>query len=66
MIEDRLDDPGAAGSFSGKLLTAEQVAVEVGKLTERPRPLLVLPRWRGPMLRFFDLSLGWGCVCCRW
>ncbi len=55
MLEGRLDDPEAAGSFSGRLLTAGQVAVEVGRLTERPRPLLVLPRWRGPMLRFFDL-----------
>ncbi len=55
MLEDKLDDPDAAGSFSGRLLTAEQVASAVGKLTERPRPLLVLPRWRGPLLRFFDL-----------
>ncbi len=54
MLEDRLDDPDAAGSFSGQLLTPERVAAEVGKLTERPRPILVLPRWRGPMLRFFD------------
>jgi NAD(P)-dependent dehydrogenase (short-subunit alcohol dehydrogenase family) len=56
MLEDKLDDPEAAGSFSGRLLTAEQVAAEVGKLTEHPRPVLVLPRWRGPMLRLFDLS----------
>lgn len=55
MLEDKLDDPAAAGSFSGQLLTPEQVATEVGKLSERPRPLLVLPRWRGPMLRLFDL-----------
>jgi NAD(P)-dependent dehydrogenase (short-subunit alcohol dehydrogenase family) len=55
MLEDKLDDPAAAGSFSGRLLTPEQVATEVGKLAERPRPLLVLPRWRGPMLRLFDL-----------
>jgi NAD(P)-dependent dehydrogenase (short-subunit alcohol dehydrogenase family) len=55
MIEDKLDDPEAAGSFSGELLTPERVATEVGELTERPRPLLVLPRWRGPMLRLFDL-----------
>jgi NAD(P)-dependent dehydrogenase (short-subunit alcohol dehydrogenase family) len=55
MIEDKLDDPDAAGSFSGHLLTPEQVAGAVGSLTERPRPLLVLPRWRGPLLRFFDL-----------
>jgi len=55
MLEDKLDDPEAAGSFSGQLLTPEQVAVEVGKLTERPRPILILPRWRGPLLRIFDL-----------
>ncbi len=58
MLEDKLDDPEAAGSFSGQLLTPEQVATAVGRLTESPRPLLVLPRWRGPMLRFFDLFPG--------
>jgi NAD(P)-dependent dehydrogenase (short-subunit alcohol dehydrogenase family) len=55
MLEDKLDDPDAAGSFSGHLLTPERVAAEVGKLTERPRPVLILPRWRGPLLRTFDL-----------
>lgn len=55
MLADKLDDPAAAGSFSGELLTPERVATAVGKLTERPRPLLVLPRWRGPLLRLFDL-----------
>ncbi|MGH2975717.1 MAG: SDR family NAD(P)-dependent oxidoreductase [Solirubrobacterales bacterium] len=56
MLEDKLDDPDAAGSFSGHLLTSEQVATEVGKLSMRPRPIVVLPRWRGPLLRLFDLS----------
>jgi NAD(P)-dependent dehydrogenase (short-subunit alcohol dehydrogenase family) len=55
MLEDKLDDPDAAPSFSGRLLTAEEVAKEVGKLTERPRPILIVPRWRGPALRFYDL-----------
>jgi NAD(P)-dependent dehydrogenase (short-subunit alcohol dehydrogenase family) len=55
MLEDKLDDPDAAPSFSGRLLTAEEVAREVGKLTERPRPILIVPRWRGPALRFYDL-----------
>ena len=55
MIEDRLAVPDAASSFSGRLLTAEQVATAVGRLTEHPRPLLVMPRWRGPAVRFFDL-----------
>jgi NAD(P)-dependent dehydrogenase (short-subunit alcohol dehydrogenase family) len=55
MLEDKLDDPDAAGSFSGHLLTAEQVAIAVGKLTEHPRPILILPRWRGLQLRLLDL-----------
>jgi NAD(P)-dependent dehydrogenase (short-subunit alcohol dehydrogenase family) len=55
MLEDKLDDLDAAPSFSGRLLTAGEVAREVGKLTERPRPILILPRWRGPQLRVFDL-----------
>jgi short-subunit dehydrogenase len=55
MLEDKLDDPDAAGSFSGHLLTVERVATEVGKMTQRPRPVLILPRWRGPLLRLFDL-----------
>jgi NAD(P)-dependent dehydrogenase (short-subunit alcohol dehydrogenase family) len=55
MLENKLDDPDAAGSFSGHLLTPTEVAIEVGKLTERPRPILVIPRWRGPLLRAFDL-----------
>jgi NAD(P)-dependent dehydrogenase (short-subunit alcohol dehydrogenase family) len=55
MLEDKLDDPDAAGSFSGQLLTPAEVATAIGKLTEHPRPILVLPRWRGPLLRCFDL-----------
>jgi len=55
MLEDKLDDLDAAGSFSGSLLTPEHVAREVGKLIERPRPLLILPRWRGLQLRLLDL-----------
>ena len=55
MLEDKLDDVESAGSFSGRLLTAEEVAREVGKLTERPRPILIVPRWRGPELRLVAL-----------
>jgi NAD(P)-dependent dehydrogenase (short-subunit alcohol dehydrogenase family) len=55
MLEDKLDDLDAAPSFSGRLLTAEEVAREVGRLTVRPRPVLIVPRWRGPQLRIFDL-----------
>jgi len=56
MLQDKLDDRDAAGSFSGQLLTPEQVASAVGKLTERPRPILIMPRWRGLQLRLLDLS----------
>jgi len=55
MLEDKLDDPDAAGSFSGTLLRPEQIAAAVGNLTERPRPILILPRWRGLQLRLLDL-----------
>jgi NAD(P)-dependent dehydrogenase (short-subunit alcohol dehydrogenase family) len=55
MLEDKLDDLDAAGSFSGQLLRPAEVASAVGELTARPRPILILPRWRGPLLRFFDL-----------
>jgi short-subunit dehydrogenase len=55
MLQDKLDDLDAAGSFSGQLLTPERVAAEVGKLAARPRPVVVVPRWRGPLLRIFDL-----------
>ncbi len=55
MLEDKLDDLDSAASFSGHLLTAEEVAAQVGKLTERPRPILIVPRWRGPLLRLVNL-----------
>jgi short-subunit dehydrogenase len=58
MLQDKLDDPDAAGSFSGHLLTPEEVAVQVAKLLDRPRPVLTIPRWRGAMLRLFDAFPG--------
>jgi len=60
MLEDKLDDPDAAGSFSGHLLTAAEVAAEVEKLLDRPRPVITIPRWRGLQIRFFDLFPGLG------
>jgi NAD(P)-dependent dehydrogenase (short-subunit alcohol dehydrogenase family) len=54
MISDRLDDPAAAGSFSGVLLTAEEVAPQIVALLDRPRPVLTIPRWRGVVLRLLD------------
>ena len=58
MLEDKLDDVHAAGSFSGQLQTPERIAREVGKLSARPRPITIIPRWRGPQLRFFDAFPG--------
>jgi NAD(P)-dependent dehydrogenase (short-subunit alcohol dehydrogenase family) len=54
MLADKLDDPSAAGSFSGTLLTADQVAPRIASLLDRPRPVLTIPRWRGAVVRLFD------------
>lgn len=54
MLADKLDDPAAAGSFSGHLMTPEQVAPRIAALLDRPRPVLTIPRRRGAVLRLFD------------
>lgn len=54
MLHDKLDDPGAAVSFTGTLLTPERVASRIVTLADRPRPVVALPRWRGAQVRFFD------------
>ena len=67
MLEDKLDDPDAAGSFSGRLLTPEQVASAVGKLTERPRPILdPAPLARPAAAPLRPLPAPRACGCCRW
>ena len=58
MIADKLDDPDAAPSFSGRLLRPEAVAVQVAGLLDRPRPVLAIPRWRGVFVRLFDAFPG--------
>jgi short-subunit dehydrogenase len=55
MLEDRLDDAGAAVSFTGTLLTPERVAARVARLAEHPRPVVSIPRWRGAQVRVFDM-----------
>jgi len=55
MLFDKLDDPQAAASFSGVLLRPEDVASEAVGLLDNPQPVLTIPRWRGAMLRMFDL-----------
>ena len=55
MLHDKLDDPGAALSFSGKLLQPHKVVSAVGKVLEEPRLVTTLPGWRGAVVRFGGL-----------
>ncbi|MDT0530215.1 SDR family oxidoreductase [Micromonospora sp. DSM 115977] len=58
MLHDRLDDPGAAASFTGTLLTPERVARRAARLARRPRPVVSVPRWRGAQVRLLDALPG--------
>ena len=55
MISDKIDDPDAAPSFSGQLLRAEEVGPRVAGLLDDPRAVVTIPRWRGGVVRLFDL-----------
>lgn len=54
MINDKLDDPNDALSFSGVMLMPEQVAERIEGLLDKPKPVLAIPAWRGQFARFFD------------
>ena len=56
MLFDRLDDPGAAMSFSGRLLQPGEVADLVERVLDRPRPVVTSPRFRGIQARAFALA----------
>jgi hypothetical protein len=58
MLYDKLDDPEAALSFSGKLLLPADVVAAVGKVLDRPRLVTAVPRWRGLQVRMFDAVPG--------
>ncbi|MER7455550.1 SDR family oxidoreductase [Micromonospora sp. NPDC126480] len=58
MLHDRLDDPAAAASFTGTLLTPERVARRAAQLARRPRPVVAVPRWRGAQVRLLDALPG--------
>ena len=58
MVADKLDDPDAAPSFSGRLLAPSQVAERAVELLDRPRVVITIPRWRGAFLRLFDAFPG--------
>jgi NAD(P)-dependent dehydrogenase (short-subunit alcohol dehydrogenase family) len=54
MIQERLDDPHDALSYSGKMLMPDEVAARVERLVDKPKPVVTIPRWRGRFVRFFD------------
>ena len=58
MLFDKLDDPGAALSFSGALLRPEQVVAAVGKVLDKPRQVTAVPSWRGLQVRTLDAVPG--------
>jgi NAD(P)-dependent dehydrogenase (short-subunit alcohol dehydrogenase family) len=58
MLEDKLDDPEAALSFTGRLLGPDEVAAAVGRVLDRPRQVTAVPRWRGAQVRLLDAMPG--------
>ncbi|MGI5133552.1 SDR family oxidoreductase [Streptomyces sp. CA-106110] len=60
MLHDKLDDPAAALSFSGKLLMPEEAVEAVRKVLDRPRPVTVVPGWRGLQARLADALPSFG------
>jgi NAD(P)-dependent dehydrogenase (short-subunit alcohol dehydrogenase family) len=58
MLFDKLDDRDAAPSFSGVLMPPERVAEAVVELLDKPRVVLTIPRYRGVLVRLFDLFPG--------
>ena len=60
MLFAKVDDPEAAASWTGVLLQPADVAARAVQLLDRPKPVTVMPRWRGPILRFYDAAPGLG------
>lgn len=60
MLHDKLDDPGSALSFSGKLLQPEDVVVAVRKVLDKPRLVTAVPGWRGVVARVGDVIPSFG------
>jgi NADP-dependent 3-hydroxy acid dehydrogenase YdfG len=54
MLHDKVDDPEAALSFSGRLLQPAEVAAVVGRVLDRPRQVTAVPAWRGVEVRLAD------------
>lgn len=62
MLHDKLDDPGAALSFSGKLLQPEDVVDAVARVLDKPRLVTSVPGWRGIVCRAGDVVPSLGLV----
>ncbi|HET8561254.1 MAG TPA: SDR family oxidoreductase [Marmoricola sp.] len=58
MLHDKLEDPAAALSFSGRLLHPADVARAVDRVLDRPRPVTAVPAWRGLQVRLLDALPG--------
>jgi NAD(P)-dependent dehydrogenase (short-subunit alcohol dehydrogenase family) len=58
MIADKLDDPEAALSFTGRLLAVDEVAAAVDRVLDRPRQVTAVPGWRGVQVRLLDAMPG--------
>jgi NAD(P)-dependent dehydrogenase (short-subunit alcohol dehydrogenase family) len=56
MLHDRLDDPEAALSFTGRLLAVDDVVAAIAKVLDRPRQVTAVPGWRGLEVRLADLA----------
>jgi len=54
MLYDKVDDPQAAASWSGVFMMPEQVAQSIMNVLDKPRPVTIIPRWRGVLVRIFD------------
>ena len=54
MLYDKLDDPGSALSFSGKLLKPQDVVRAVDRVLDKPRLVTAVPGWRGVVARIGD------------
>ncbi|MEU6572712.1 SDR family oxidoreductase [Streptomyces sp. NPDC046805] len=65
MLHDKLDDPAAALSFSGRLLMPEEVVDAVRKVLDRPRPVTAIPGWRGLQVRLADALPSFGLRAVR-
>lgn len=56
MLHDKLHDPQAAASWSGVMLTPEQVAARIVRVVQRPRPVTSVPGWRGGVCRVYSAA----------